>query len=273
MAGALALAVAGIAHAADVVTTKDGRTLNGEVSRVDADGVFLKVGVGEVKVFNTDIARITIERPASYDAALAALQSGDFASAAAGLKPLVDRYAGLPVAWVQQAMLKLAEAHTGQRNFTAAKAMTDRFAQLYPQAQQSAGAGLQSARLLMGQKNFQGAAEAVRKFVEPILGNTAPSPAQETVAAEALLLLGDCQRALAQRSEALDSYLSVVTLFDVDAARTAEARHKAAQLFEEMQNWKRARGMYQELLQETPSAEFAGDATKRLAALNAAHPE
>ena len=267
------LSVATAARGADIIVMKDGRSMTGEVTRIEADGAFLKLGVGEVKMFYTDIARFDIDKPASYDAGLAALKAQNFAQAAASLKPLVDRYAGLPVPWIQNAMLRLADAYTGQQDLPAAQAVLDQFAKLYPQAQQSSGTGLQAVRVLVAQKNFVQAAESLQKMLDPVLKNPSPTPQQEAAAAEAYIVLGDCQRGLNKPDDALDSYLTVVALFDVDPQRTAEARYKAGQVFEETGNWKRAKSEYADLLQQTPGATFAADAKTRLAALTAAHPE
>ncbi len=258
---------------ADIITSKDGHATTGTVTRIEADGVFISIGAGEMKIFNTDIARVSVDRPAEYEAGLAALKAQNFPVAIAALKPLVDRYAGLPVSWLPEAMQRLSDAYIGQQDFAAAKAVGDRLVKLYPQAGQSGTAGLQSIRLLMAQKNFAQAAEILQKAIEPVLKAQSPTPQQEATTVEALVALGDCQRALNKPEDALDSYLTVVTLFDASAAKTAEARYKAGQVFEELGNWRRARTTYQDLLTESPAAEPVADVKKRLAALTAAHPE
>ena len=83
-----------------------------------------------------------------------------------------------------------------------------------------------------------------------------------------LVLLGDCQKGLGQPEDALDSYLTVVALFDVNPTLTAEARFKSARIFEDLKKLDRARSSYQELL----ATEYAAEAKQRLAALPAATP-
>jgi TolA-binding protein len=101
----------------------------------------------------------------------------------------------------------------------------------------------------------------------------APKPAAFDAASAALVLLGDCQLAEGKADEAVDNYLTVVTHYDLDSDRAAEAKYKAAKAFEQPGNWKRARDNYDELLKESPSFAQAGDAEQGLAELIRAHPE
>lgn len=258
---------------ADFIVTKSGLIHTGQVLRVEADGIFMKLPVGELKVFKADIARMEIEKPAGYDGAVAALKARDFAKAAGALKPIVDKYAGLPVAWVQAAMLQLGDAYLGLNDFAAAKRAFDEVSRLYPQASQSAGLEVKYARVLYEQKEYDKANASLKNFIEPLVKSPVLTEEQENALAAALVLRGDCQRALGALDDALDSYLMVVTLFDIDDTLTGSAKYKAAQVFEQMGNWKRAKGSYAELLKDAPGADFAADAQKRLAALTAAHPE
>lgn len=263
LTGLSAVALAGRLNA-DVITSKDGHATTGTVTRVEADGVFISIGAGEMKIFNADIARVAVDRPAEYEAGLAALKAGNFSAAIAGIKPVVDRYAGVPVSWVAEAMQRLAEAYIGAQDLASAKAVTDRIAKLYPQLAQSTGGGLSSVRLLMAQKNYSAAADALQRTIDPILKAPAPTAGQEATATDALLLLGDCQRALNKPEDALDSYLAVVALYDVDPGKTAWARYKAGQTFEQLGNWKRAKGLFEELLAESPTFAQADDVKARL---------
>ncbi len=268
----LTVAAAG-AFSADVVITKEGIVHTGEVSRVDADGIFLTVPVGELKIFKADVARVDIAKPASYETAMAALKARKFSEAVSNLKPLVDRYGGLSAPWIEQAMLQLGEAYLGLGDFSSAKRIFENFARFYPGSPQAVGMDVKYARVLVEQKDYAKASESLKKFLEPWLKTHFLTDEQDAAVAEALVLQGDCQRATGSLNEALDSYLTVVTLFDTVEDRAVEAKYKAAQVFEQLGNWKRAKGSYQELLNEMPASEFTADARKRLAALAKDHPE
>jgi TolA-binding protein len=267
------LATAATAYSADIVYTKSGLINTGQVLRVDADGIFMRLPVGELKVFKTDIARIEIESPAAYESALAALKARNFEKAAADLNPLVDRYAGLAVPWVQDAMLQLGDAYLSLHDFAAGKKIFDSFGKLYPEDAKAAGIDVKYARVLYEQKEYAKADAALKNFIEPLVKSQVLTDEQESALAAALVLRGDCQRANGALEDALDSYLMVVALFNSDATRAAEAKYKAAQVFEQLGNWKRAKGSYEELVKEAAGLEFSTDAQKRLAALKKDHPE
>jgi tetratricopeptide (TPR) repeat protein len=71
----------------------------------------------------------------------------------------------------------------------------------------------------------------------------------------------------------MDCYLKVMTLYDYDDAREAEARFKAAKVLEQTGNWKRAREEYEDLLKEAPDSPFAAPAKQRIAEITKAHKE
>jgi TolA-binding protein len=267
------LVLSGTAYATDIVYTKSGLINTGQVLRVEADGIYMRLAVGELKVFKADISRVEIEKPAAYEAALAALKARNFEKAAADLKPLVERYAGLSVPWVQDAMLQLGDAYLSLHDFAAGKRTFDDFARSYPDAAKAAGLDVKYARVLYEQKEYAKAEAALKSFIEPLVKSPVLSDEQEAALAAALVLRGDCQRAAGASEDALDSYLMVVTLFNDDPSRAAEAKYKAAQVFEQLGNWKRAKGGYEELVKEATDPGFTADARKRLAALTAAHPE
>jgi len=185
----------------------------------------------------------------------------------------VERYAGLDLPWMQEAMLRLADAYLGANDFAAARATFEQFAKSYPQSPQAAGLEVKYARVLFKQKNYAKAGEQLHEFLTPLLKREYLTDPQEDAVSEGLMLLGDCQRAQGQTELALDSYLAVMTMFDFNPDRATEARYKAGQTFEELKNWKRAKDTYEELLADAPRIAFASDVQKRLAELTKEHPE
>jgi TolA-binding protein len=267
-----ALAVAPVLRADIIVTSALVHT--GEVLRVDDEGVTVKLpSMGEVKVYRADILSVEIPKPAGLDGAAKALQAGSFREAVDSLKPIIERYAGLDLPWIQEAMLRLADAYLGAQDFAAARATLEQFAKSYPQSPQATGVEVKYARVLFDQKNYAKAVEQLHEFLAPLLKRDYLTDAQEDAVSGGLLLLGDSQRAQGQTEPALDSYLAVVTMFDVNPDRVTEARYKAGQTFEELKNWKRAKDTYKELLAGAPRVAFASDVQKRLTELAKEHPE
>src|ERR1043166_4383612 len=119
---------------ADIVVTKS-LIHTGQIMRVEADGVVVKLAIGELTVPKVDIVRVDAEKPAGLDPALAAAKAGKFQEAVNGLKPAVDRYAGLPIPWVQDALMRLGDAYIAVKDFCAAKRTFDAIKKLYPTSQ------------------------------------------------------------------------------------------------------------------------------------------
>ena len=272
--GILALAVAwwaGLAAAADVIITRSGTTQTGEVVRVEAGSVVFKISIGEISLPKSDIARVVVTKPAGVDPALAAFKAKKYADAVAGLKPVVDRYGGLDLPWAQEAMLKLGDADVGLKQFAEAKKVYDAYGRLYPQL---AGDSLtpKYALVLVEQKQYTPAAEMLQKFLEPRLSKVYVTEDQDAAIAQALILRGDCQRATESLFPALDDYLLVVTVYNSDDELAATARFKAAEVFEMQKNWKRAQGLYEEVVKDGGNAPLAAAAQKRLDAIKKDHP-
>ena len=223
------MALAFILLLADLVATRSV-IHTGDIVRVTADGVQIKVAIGEIMVPKSDIVRVEAPKPATFDTASAAFKAGKFQEAAAGFKAVTDRYAGLNTPWAEEALVRLGEANIGAKNFTEAKRAFDTFKTLYPNSSLAAGMDVKYARVLLEQKDVARATESLEGFLGPFLKRPFLTDDQEVAVAEALVLLGDCRLAAGQLDDALDNYLMVVTLYDSDAERTAEAASKAEAL-------------------------------------------
>jgi TolA-binding protein len=259
---------------ADIVVTRLG-TKTGEVVRVYADGAidFRTAEAAEFKFAKAEITRVDVPKPPAYDAAVAALKAGKYREAIDGLTPLVNRYAGLEVPWVQNAMFDLGDAHLGNKATTLATSVLDRFKTLYPNSPLTEGLDVKTARLLSARGNCAEAIKKLNGVLQTMYKKDFLTDVQEGIVAEALLLQGDCNMTEGKTDDALDCYLKVITLFDLNADRTSEARYKAGLAFEKLGNWKRAKGTFEELLKNDSKSEFVADAKKHLEAINKDHPE
>lgn len=264
--------LAAILLLADLVATRSV-IHTGEIMRVTADGVQIKVAIGEITLPRTDIVRVEATKPAVFDTASAAFKAGKYSEAVAGFKSVSDRYAGLSAPWAEEALVKLGEAQINVKNFSEAKRAFDAFKSLYPKSPLAAGMDVKYARVLLEQKDTGKAVESLQSFLAPMMKKDFLSDEQESAVAEAFVLLGDAQSATGKTEDALDSYLTVVTVYDFDAERAAEAKYKAGKTFEQLGNWKRAKDSYEDLLKDAPSFAQAGDARQRLATITKAHPE
>lgn len=252
-----------------------GKTTNrtGEVVRVEADGITIKLAVGEFKILKTEIIRVDITKQPAYDAGLAALKANKPQDAVTVLKPIVDRLAGAQVAWVQDAVLRLGDGYLALKDYTSAKRVFDLFKKVYADSPQAAIIDVKFARVLLDQNDVAKASELLKAFLGTTTKKSFLTDDEEMAVAEAYVSLGDCQLAANAPDNALETYLKVVTLFDLDQDRAAEAKYKAGKVFEQLKNWKRAKGTFAEVVKDFGNSRFAADAQQRLTALAAAHPE
>src|SRR5947209_6935650 len=153
--------------AADVVATRSV-IHTGEIVRVSANGVQIKVAVGEITLPKADILKVEASKPAAFDSASAALRAGRFQEAVAGFKSVSDRYAGLSASWAEESLVKLGEASIGAKNFPEAKRAFDNFKTLYPKSPLAAGIDVKYARVLLEQKDTAKAADSLQAFLGPM---------------------------------------------------------------------------------------------------------
>lgn len=256
----------------DILVTR-GIVHTGQVVKVTAAGVTIKVGDNEFVVPRQDILSADVAKPETVDKSLLAIRSGKAQEALTGLKTVVDRYSGLPLAWVEESLIRLGEVQVVLKDYAGAKKTFDSFKTLYPQSALGGTIDAKYARILFEQGQADKAMSTIQAVLAPLLKRDYLTDEQEAAVAEGLVLQGDCFAAAGKLDDALDSFLKVLTLFDVDADQTVAAKYKAAKIFEQRGNWRRAKTAYGELLKENPSAIIADDAKKRLADLAKAHPE
>lgn len=267
-----ACVLAGSAVRADVLQTRTA-TYTGQVARVEGGAVFIKLQQGEFAVPARDLLRVEVAAPDAYEKGVAAIKAGKFSDAISLLKPLADRFAGLPVVWAMDTLLRLGEAHLDQKDVASAQTAFDMLKKLYPNTPQAQAVDVKNARVLLSLKKYDEAITALKAYLDPQLKKDFLPADQETAVAEALVLMGDVLLGKDKPYEAIDSYLKVVTLYDYDDVREAEARFKTAQVLEKVGNWKRAKECYSDLLSEAPDSVYVGRAKQQIEAITKAHPE
>jgi len=240
--------------------------------RVEADGVGFKIQIGEIKLFKADIKEVQIDQPSAIEKAVKALRDHQYQAVVGDLKPIVDRYAGMPLGpdWVEESVGNLGDAYVGLKQLDEAQKVYDLYAKFYPAA---IGPKVKSFKIKAERAQCADISGPLKEFLGVYLKKESLSDDVEPAVAEALIVQGDCQRASNKLEDALDSYLLAVTVFNLDEDRASQAKFKAAQVFEQMGNWNRARGSYEELQTEKQGTEVAAVAKQRLEALNKAHPK
>ena len=245
----------------------------GQVIKVTNEGVAIKVGESEFTVPRQDVLSADIAKPDAFEKSLTAWRTGKNQDALTGFKTIVDRYAGLPLPWAEESLVRLGDVQIAVKDYGGAKKTFDNFDILYPKSAFAPAVDAKCARILFAQGQTDKALSAIQAVIDPLLKRDYLSDEQEAAVAECLVVQGDCLVAAGRHDDALDSYLKVVTLFDADEDQVAIAKHKAGKLFEQRGNWRRAKQNYEELVKDNQNATITADAKKLLMDLTKAHPD
>ncbi|MDW8343897.1 MAG: tetratricopeptide repeat protein [Verrucomicrobiae bacterium] len=256
----------------DLVVTATG-IQTGQIVRVDSTAVVLRMPVGEISIPRAEIVEVRVPQPAEVETGINALGNRQFREAINALQPIVERYGGLEIDWVEEAMLRLGEAQVGARAFADARRTLDRFRTAYPNSRFAVTLVPKYARLAVAQGKCAEALPMVSKQIEELIYRKAITMEEELAVAESLIVWADCQREAGNLDDALDGYLKVVALFNASPPLTSEARMKAAETFETKKNWRRAKGLWRDLIEAGGDQQVVDTARNRLAALEKAHPE
>ena len=254
----------------DILVTA-GTIHTGQVVKVNGSGVAIKVGENEFTLPLASVVRVEIAKPDSFEKSVVAFRTGKFSEALAGFKSIADRYAGLALPWIEESVLRLGDTQFALKDFAGAKKTYETGKTYYPD--KAPVIESKFAQILFAQGQSDKALQMVEAVLTPLLKRDYLTDDQESAVADGLVLQGDCLVVAGKSDEALDAYLKVIALFDVDPERTLEAKYKAAKLFEVSGKWRRAKQSYDEVLKESPTAVFAEDAKKRLAELTKNHPD
>lgn len=256
----------------DLIVTATG-IQTGQIVRVDSTAVVLRMAMGEISIPRSEIVEVRAQQPAEVETGINALGNRQYREAITALQPVVERYGGLEIDWVEEAMLRLAEAQAGARAFADARRTLDRFRAAYPNSRFAVTLVPRYARLAVAQGRCAEALPQVSKQIDELIYRKAITMEEELAVAESLIVWADCQREAGNLDDALDGYLKVVALFNTSPPLTTEARMKAAETFEAKKNWRRAKGLWRDLVETAGDRQIVETARNRLAALQQAHPE
>jgi TolA-binding protein len=238
--------------AANVVYLSNGSTMKAksitwseskqEYRIEDAQGTIIPVPRKQVE-------RLEIDKPAEYDKAAQLVESKQYDAAIPVLDDLVTRYRML--VWDNQARELLAKAYLGKNDPKKAASAIDAIFETTPKEQATPEVRqLYWNALLMTQRNT-----VLRTDLDEAV---AKGPRE--LAAVAMLVRGDLDKAEGKKEDALLNYLRVVILYEQFKAVQPEALFKAAQVLEELRD-PRANAMRQRLASDYPDSKYARQAS------------
>lgn len=259
--------------AQDKLYTEQGAVHNGRVMKVDAEGVWIDLGGAQSKIKRSDLTRVEIPVPPEADEAFKLHDSGQYDVASVKLEMVMGRYEGLPQDWIEQAGYMLADCHLKTNNYSKALEIFQRTEKFFPDSPRVATSVAGRARAAFGLKDYDGAVKLLGPLVadkEKVVGLT---DADKNDLASACLTLGECYYAQGQKTKALESFLKVTALYDVNLPAVSEALYWSGVVFEETNNLQRAAGQYKDFLKTAAGSPRAGDARSRLQKLEAELPK
>lgn len=210
----------------DKITLKNKTEVSGKIIEVSGPNVNMAVSSGTVPYPLNNIASVQMAAPAdvvkAHDAAPDQVISL--------VEPLIKKFKGLPVDWVAEAMSMEADAYADQGKDDQSIATYSEMSKLYPGSryQVRAQAGLARASLKAG--NYDEAITKVAPLITDANKSFSPSPADGRVYGEAFLVRGQALEKKGKLKEALESYLTVVTVFYQNPATAKTAQELADKL-------------------------------------------
>lgn len=221
----LFLLLGSAAFAQDTVIMRTGAQQQFKVLGVAGTNVMVKTQFGEQGLPLAQVKEVRMGAvPPEFNAALAAFQAKDYAKALGILKPLADKWRGLPAPWTEQVTAMLGDTYAEMGDAAKAEAAYKTFQQLYPG---SALADIGMASIAVGKGDFA----EVKKRLDPVTAKALEEknvPYEKALAySKAFYLSGQAKESEGDLAGALEDYLRTVTLFYHDRAAVALAQEKA----------------------------------------------
>ena len=211
--------------AQDAVIQKDGQTREGAIQGMKAGGIRIKVGPVETAIPMANVASVRMDPPADFQAVSVAWSKGDAVGALPKLAALVTNFKGLPTDWAERACSMLPEVYISLGKIPEAEAAYVEFTKLYPGSGSSSD--LLLARLAVTKKDFRGARARLDPMVQSAKATLLPKGAESVPMSQALVLMGRINEEAGEKSEALENYLLVTTIFNDDPSTYAQALERA----------------------------------------------
>ena len=214
------------------VTLRDGRVQEGRILGVANGAVEVELTQpngqkGKIGLPLTGIAAVTMPEPTGVRAGLAHYEARDFARALAELRPVVEKWRGLPTDWARRVAAVMGDLYLETGDLTKAEAAYAEFARLYPGGKASLRGAVGLARLALARKDNARARQTLEPLAKAALEDLAPAEADGALYGQVFLLLGQLRESEGDGPGALQDYLRAVTLFYQDRAVTAAAQRAA----------------------------------------------
>lgn len=219
------LGAGSLAVAQDVLVLKTGLRREGEIVGVSDGKVTLKVGPVQSAIPLDQVDSAIKQAPPELAKAQATKAAGNAAGALIEVRPVVEKFSGLPVPWVGQAYALLGDSLLELNQVAEAERIFGRFTELYPEAGDLSAVSI--ARLDVAKDDFAAAKSKLEPIVEEAATVKSAESAKSATYGRAFLLMGQVRESEGDLPRALEDYLMTVTVFYADAAAVADAQARA----------------------------------------------
>ena len=219
--------------AQDKITLKTGSVQEGRITGISAGSVNLTLpNGGGVSLPLAQVAKVEMAAPKE----LAEARNAESAKALALVEPLLTRFKGLPVDWYVEAMGLAADAYAAQNQPEKAQVIYEEMAHLYPNSIYGLKAKVGQAKNALRQGHKDEAAQLLAPLIAEADKKLAPAPQDSAFYGEAYLILGQIREAQGNFAGALESYLTVTTIFHHNPEVVKSAQQRASKLRETQPN-------------------------------------
>ena len=222
---------ASLARSQDILVMTNGQRREGQILEVTGGRVRFKSGPAETAIPLEQVASARMAPPKAFEEAQDFSRQGNPSRALGVLKPLAQKFRGLPSPWAEQASALLGSLYLELGDISAAESAFSDFQAAYPKAQELATLGL--ARLAIYKKQHAEAESKIRPIVEQARKTLLAPSGKNAEFGQALHLMGLLLEEKGQFSEALEHHLLAATIFAEDAVTAAKAQARAEALAQE----------------------------------------
>lgn len=210
---------------------RGGAVQEGTFVGTDATGVKVKVAGRDISLPPSAFETFEMAPPPEYKQGYDAFTARDYATAAAKIKSVTDKFKGLPTAWAQYAVNLLGDIYIELNDLPKAEAAYNDVKRLYPAAAGgSTVAEVGPALVAFRKKDYATAKAKVDPVITEALADKAPPQTKAMAYSKAFLVSGQIKEAEGNLSGALEDYLRTVTIFYHDPAAVTLAQEQADKL-------------------------------------------
>lgn len=210
----------------DKIVLKGGQEVSGKILEVTGDKVSVSVGASTIPYPLSSIQSVQMAAPAELEK----VRNATPEQIVTTLDPLVKKFKGLPVDWVSEAMSMEAEAYAAQGKDAESIALYQEMSKLYPGSRFEVRAQAGLAKASLRARKYDEALSKVAPLITEANKTFSPSIDDGRVYGDAFLVQGEALEKQGKLKEALESYLTVVTVFYQNPATVKTAREQADKL-------------------------------------------